>query len=414
MAVAVASWAVMAALGGGVVCAPFYSGMSPTAREQFFLLVDYFHTLSAANGFDYSIVYGSAIGYYRYNKTLPWDDDVDVMIKKKDTDKVQSLIRYPYCYTEPTNRHHPQWKVFRCGSKKAGSQAWGYPYLDIFPQPPNERSVFPSIKGRMHGHTMKFPKDIVTHLIRKYGKNVRTECKSMVWLHRTESRPASVEKMPCAMLMKACFPGYRVWYINLDRRQDRKRLLLDEFAKQGISNFMRIRAVEKKPGLPIVRAASLACAQSHLRALGEVVSPVGVVAEDDVMFVSAMPKAELERPSFEWDVLLLAYNGRVNASDCRSAYGQRWCRSGGQLMTTSLYAVRQGYKHRLERTFGEAVRQMRSLGSSVTRTGGFAIDRSWWALQQEDGHNWYAAVPRIAKQRGGFSDIEGRRVDYGV
>ena len=185
-------------------------------------------------------------------------------------------------------------------------------------------------------HATKFPKDIAAHLTKKYGKNVRTECRSMTYLHRTESHPESVETMPCATLMKACFPGYRIQYINLDRRQDRKKLLLDEFAKQGINNFLRIQAVEKNPRLPSFRAGSLACAQSHLRALQGVVSPVGVVAEDDVMFVSPMPKAELERPSFGWDVLMLAYNGKVDAAT-HSAHGQRWCRSGGQLLTTSLY-----------------------------------------------------------------------------
>ena len=41
-----------------------------------------------------------------------------------------------------------------------------------------------------------------------------------------------------------------------------------------------------------------------------------------------------------------------------------------------------------------------------------ALDQYWKLLQVDD--NWQAFTPRLSRQRGSFSDIELRYMDYGV
>lgn len=402
------------AFDANIDCAPFYKGMSTEALTEYTDLIKRLHVLSQQHQFDYSIVYGTALGYYRYNATLPWDDDVDVMVKPADLSLLQSVVRPPLCATRHSSYNQPiLLKIYKCTSSRAGTYPWGYPYLDIFPQPPSEKNVFPGKSAVMHGITMNVPQNVEAHLTQKYGTNIKTECKSMKWVHKDE-RAATAFTIPCANLMAVCFPGYSVRYINLDKRTDRKALIIKEFEKQGVRNYMRTRAVVKNDWMPYYRAGSLACAQSHLLALQSINAPVAVVAEDDVTFVSRMPKAELENPSFDWDVLMLAYNGQVILDDCFFGYGQKWCRSGGKLRTTSFYAVKKSYKHNMIRVFGKSVQGMNHTDDSIKNAGKFAVDRIWWQLQQAKGHRWFAAVPRIAIQRKSYSDIMAQVVDYKV
>ena len=130
--------------------------------------------------------------------------------------------------------------------------------------------------------------------------------------------------------------AFDVRYINLDQRQDRQRLMAQELKAQNVS-AVRIRAHDAQSKVRSERGA--ACAKSHIDALKSVSNKVGLIIEDDATFKRKLPKAELEQPSFTWDVLLLAYNGKYNESDC---VGKAWCRAL-DMQTTSMYAARLEY-----------------------------------------------------------------------
>ena len=60
------------------------------------VLVD-IHAMLLGAGIDYSLAYGSAIGAFRHGDIIPWDDDVDIVVSRKDADRVPAAIKKPYC-----------------------------------------------------------------------------------------------------------------------------------------------------------------------------------------------------------------------------------------------------------------------------------------------------------------------------
>ena len=192
-------------------------------------------------------------------------------------------------------------------------------------------------------------------------------------------------------------------YINLDSRQDRHRLITRELLKQNIS-ATRIRARKAKGTTPA--DGGLACALSHIDALESITQPVGLILEDDIQFIRAFPQAEVQKPTFDWDVLLFAHNGRYNESECVQ---HRWCRVI-DMQTTSLYAFRKEYIPHLLSSWKKSYLGLAS-GGAYTK---FAGDQTWKVLQRIPTHKWYAAVPRVALQRPGFSSIERSFQNYHV
>lgn len=55
-----------------------------------------FHDICKANDIDYFIMYGSGIGVERHKDMIPWDDDIDVGMLRKDMEKVIEIIKRDY------------------------------------------------------------------------------------------------------------------------------------------------------------------------------------------------------------------------------------------------------------------------------------------------------------------------------
>jgi hypothetical protein len=189
--------------------------------------------------------------------------------------------------------------------------------------------------------------------------------------------------------------AFDVRFINLKSRPDRLAQISEELRANHIAG-VRIPAHKNQSG-------ALGCALSHIDAVTSLRARVGLIMEDDATLLRPLPHAELEHPSFSWDVLLLAYNG-LPLDKC---YRKQWCRAIN-LQTTSMYAVRKDYIPTLLTAFRESVAGLTSGGAVST----YALDQTWKRLQHRD--RWFAAVPRIAIQRPGFSDIELKHVDYKV
>jgi len=187
--------------------------------------------------------------------------------------------------------------------------------------------------------------------------------------------------------------AFDVRFINLKSRPDRLAQIAEELSANHVSG-VRIPAHKHRSG-------ALGCVLSHIDAVTSLNASVGLIMEDDATFLRPLPYAELEHPSFSWDVLLLAYNGPPTKG------GAHWYRAMN-MQTASMYAVRKEYIPTLLTVFRESVAGL-TLGGAVST---YALDQTWKRLQHHD--RWFAAVPRIAIQRPSFSDIELKHVNYKV
>lgn len=107
-------------------------------------MLDFFQSVCKKNKIDYCLAYGSALGAHRHGGFIPWDDDMDVYIKRKDCAKLFDLLdksgkgRYKVfrpCETESYN--HPYAKLVDCATqieepKNVQVDGLGI-FIDMFP-----------------------------------------------------------------------------------------------------------------------------------------------------------------------------------------------------------------------------------------------------------------------------------------
>lgn len=204
--------------------------------------------------------------------------------------------------------------------------------------------------------------------------------------------------------------NYGVYFINLDSRKDRLAQTLSEFERQSIK-------AERIPGiipnvsvaLPKIKKGALGCTLSHIDAVSKNNYRIGVVFEDDVLFKTKFPAKEFEFPTFDWDVLMLGYNGKYDRNDCKITISGKWCRVTN-MQTTSGYAFKATYVDHLLRVWNESINNL--LKNKLLHIS--AGDMTWKQLQKKKNHLWYAAVPRVIIQRAGYSNIEHSFQNYGV
>ena len=61
------------------------NGKKITVRDlqlELLTIMDEIHRVCTKNNIDYCLMAGSALGICNYKGFIPWDDDIDVMIKK--------------------------------------------------------------------------------------------------------------------------------------------------------------------------------------------------------------------------------------------------------------------------------------------------------------------------------------------
>ena len=125
--------------------------------------------------------------------------------------------------------------------------------------------------------------------------------------------------------------------------------------------------------------------------------------------------AGLEELSGDFDVLLLGYVRDRGLGDLRPISRKSSVARVSLAQTTSAYIVARRYYKTLLDHFSECVRCATDASSTRvlmlhSNPNIFAIDQ-WWKSLQERGR-LYAAVPRLSRQRPGYSDIEGIYHDY--
>jgi len=191
-----------------------------------------------------------------------------------------------------------------------------------------------------------------------------------------------------------------VFYINLDIRPDRREEIEGELASMNLQGE-RFAAIKTTPGI-------IGCAQSHsavLRLAKERGYPQVVIFEDDFQFLVSKEEFYSYVDQFskkEYDVIMLSYNMLASVPEGDFIRVK-------DAQTTSGYIVHARFYDTLIANFDEGVPLMIQTGQHWI----YALDQYWKRLQP--GALWYAASPRIGKQRASISNCgyEPAMVDYG-
>ena len=202
-----------------------------------------------------------------------------------------------------------------------------------------------------------------------------------------------------------------ILYINLQHRQDRKELILNEIQKiKNIdeSQIYRIDAVLEP------MCGHIGCGKSHINALELAIANDWrsvLVLEDDFVFNEHYEGEHSfnKIQNIEWDVMLLAQGHHCNHD---SEYD--FLKTARRSTTTSGYIVRKHYYPVLLDNFKNSVAIMEqefqthsenciAQNAPVSKMNiCSAIDQHWFSLQEQD--TFYMFHPPIGHQRNSWSD----------
>jgi len=198
-----------------------------------------------------------------------------------------------------------------------------------------------------------------------------------------------------------------VYYINLDRREDRKKQFLEEMKKihYPSSRIHRISGIYKP------QQGDVGCTLSHIETLTQFIhSPYHtcIIFEDDFEFIDPPTVTskinKFLRANIQYDVCLLA--GGVYKTDVYSLYPG--IAKAIKVTTTSGYIVTKAYAATLLANYKEGCALLeKSYQDKIADKyhQPYAIDQYWDKLQAKD--HWFIFQPALGKQRESYSDIMG-------
>jgi len=188
------------------------------------------------------------------------------------------------------------------------------------------------------------------------------------------------------------------FYINLDRRTDRRELVVEEFKRIGLE-VERFPAIEYTPG-------TIGCNLSHIEVL-KLAKARGyesvMIFEDDFEFLVSKEEwnQQISRLPTSYDVVMLSYNLLQS-----TPHDETFVRVQ-EVQTTSGYIVQSRFYDTLITRWEEGTRLFKE-NPEVHWI--YILDQYWKALQPSA--EWYAFKQRIGQQRAGFSDLAGEFVEY--
>jgi len=225
----------------------------------------------------------------------------------------------------------------------------------------------------------------------EYSKNLTEEIrKDWNWKHICETYWKPVFEKRLRLVDKT-------YYINLNRRPDRREHIEKELLHSGL-DYERFEAIDESPG-------SLGCTKSHIEVLKLAKKnhlKNVLILEDDFTFLVSDYKQKLKEffnMRLDYDVLMLAYGSLVGEVGPLV----------GKVMsapTTAGYLVNEKYFDTLLQNYEEGLVLLQNTMDHEK----YSIDQHWKKLQTEG--NWYYFSNRIGRQLPGYSDICNCEVNY--
>lgn len=197
----------------------------------------------------------------------------------------------------------------------------------------------------------------------------------------------------------------RIYYVNLDKRPDRKYELLRELRKMNVpaDRVQRVSGVIDKFG-------ALGCSKAHLNALLDCKArglSNCLVLEDDFVFKFGKEHTYSQLNKFwdlgvQWDLLMLSSFTRQFE---KTSLDFLIHVTEGQ--TTGGYAVNGHFLDKLIENVSQGIQYLETLDKPDVD---HCIDAYWKQLQPSS--KWYTFRPVMGHQRDAYSDIEERFVSY--
>ena len=199
----------------------------------------------------------------------------------------------------------------------------------------------------------------------------------------------------------------KILYINLEKRNDRKRDFLSNFQDYDTESNI----IERIDAVDTPENGRIGCLKSHIKALKYALTldlPYILITEDD-FYIKDMNYAVNSINTFlknfkNWDVLMLGINKHI--AEPTDIEGIIRIKSGG---TASGYLVKKNY---IPKIISIYERDLNKYNTTQEWSDEYCVDVSWVELQKVD--LWYSFTPSIGIQRPSYSDIEKKKVDYQV
>jgi GR25 family glycosyltransferase involved in LPS biosynthesis len=194
----------------------------------------------------------------------------------------------------------------------------------------------------------------------------------------------------------------KAFYINLQRRTDRRTEIEGELSRLGLS-AERFDAIEEAPGY-------VGCFKSHLEVLKKARDagyPNVLVLEDDFECIVSKEEFDAQLRAFftsniPYNVLMLSYN--LHESEPHNEI-VGYARNAA---TASGYVVHRDYYDTLIGLYEWALPQLIETGAHWI----YMNDVIWGRLQAYD--EWFYFLVRLGRQRKSYSDLQERVVEYNV
>ena len=196
----------------------------------------------------------------------------------------------------------------------------------------------------------------------------------------------------------------KIFYINLDRRSDRRDLIEMDLAKIGLP-AERFVGIPHEPGI-------VGCGKSHL-AVMKIAKERGyknvLILEDDFTFLVSKEELDVALEKFfsnikEYDVCMLCCQNMVEVPTRPAPFLSRLVEANN----ASAYIINGDYLDALIELYERALPLLEQTGEHWN----YANDQVWKVLQRKD--NWLCFNPRLGKQRSGYSDNAKAFMDYEV
>lgn len=188
------------------------------------------------------------------------------------------------------------------------------------------------------------------------------------------------------------------YYINLDKRTDRRQELESELQRMHI-NGVRFPAIVNKKGL-------IGCAQSHIACVKKGLDSGAdhiLVFEDDFYFIIEPDLMKLLLQNVmetSYDMFLLGYCVADTTVNVRNTNNPLFKKIDEALCAHG-YLVSKEYAPKLLKNFEDGLKKLLKTDKDTS----YAIDQYWKLLQDDDMWLCYSGGP-CGLQRGGYSDIE--------